>query len=148
MYICSCCCWVTKSCLTLLWTVAYQAPPSWDSPGNSIGVGWNFFLQYVCVCVCVCVCVYLSNLLYSSFLLCFILFFLTEIIVEHPVYLVCKSNSHENKSTLEINVHFIRLPKFQVFLRNLKLVDFHPQLWKETWCSWLVKHLVVNLQLI
>ena len=24
------------------WTVAYQAPPSWDSPGKSTGVGCHF----------------------------------------------------------------------------------------------------------
>ena len=27
------------------WTVAYQAPPSWDFPGKSAGVDCHFFLQ-------------------------------------------------------------------------------------------------------
>ena len=27
------------------WTVAYQAPPSMDSPGKSTGVGCHFLLQ-------------------------------------------------------------------------------------------------------
>ena len=27
------------------WTAAYQAPPSWDSPGKNTGVGCHFLLQ-------------------------------------------------------------------------------------------------------
>ena len=30
------------------WTVAYQAPPSMESPGKSTGVGCHFLLQYWC----------------------------------------------------------------------------------------------------
>ena len=36
------------SCVQLFatpWTVAYQAPPPWDSPGKSTGVGCHFLLQ-------------------------------------------------------------------------------------------------------
>ena len=29
------------------WTVAYQAPPSWDFPGKSTGVGCHFLLQRI-----------------------------------------------------------------------------------------------------
>ena len=38
---------VTKSCPTLMtpWTVACQAPLSWDSPGRNTGVSCHFLLQ-------------------------------------------------------------------------------------------------------
>ena len=39
---------VTRLCPTLCdppWTVAYQAPPSMDSPGKSTGVGCHFLFQ-------------------------------------------------------------------------------------------------------
>ena len=42
-----CCCYlVAKSCPTLAtpWTVAQQAPLSWDSPGKNTGVGCHFLL--------------------------------------------------------------------------------------------------------
>ena len=29
------------------WTAAYQAPPSWDSPGKSAGVGCHCLLHYI-----------------------------------------------------------------------------------------------------
>ena len=37
-------CSVTKSCLTP-WTVAHQAPLSWDFPGKNTGAGCHFLLQ-------------------------------------------------------------------------------------------------------
>ena len=38
---------VTQSCLTLcdLWTIAYQDPRPWDSPGKNTGEGCRFLLQ-------------------------------------------------------------------------------------------------------
>ena len=38
---------VAKSCPTLAipWTVAHQAPCSWDSPGKNTGMGCHFLLQ-------------------------------------------------------------------------------------------------------
>ena len=44
-----CCCLVTKLCpgLVTLWTVARQAPLSWDFPGKNTGVGCHFLLQRI-----------------------------------------------------------------------------------------------------
>ena len=41
------CCLVAKLCLTLVtpWTVALQAPLSWDFPGKNTGVGCHFLLK-------------------------------------------------------------------------------------------------------
>ena len=38
---------VTKLCPTLVtsWTIAHQAPLSWDFPGKNTGVGFYFLLQ-------------------------------------------------------------------------------------------------------
>ena len=40
------------SCVRLLatpWTAAYQAPPSWDFPGKSTGVGCHCLLRLLCI---------------------------------------------------------------------------------------------------
>ena len=72
-------------CVTL-WTVAHQAPLSWDSPGKDTGVGGHALLQeifqtqglnpgllhsrqilyhgatreapYICICMYICICIY------------------------------------------------------------------------------------------